>query len=200
MDDPWGAGLLGPGGDLSARLERWAAEARVDDAARQRTRERWLLQQAEEGGRLAGVLCDLGERGTAVAVRTRAGRQHRGRVGAVGDDFVAVDVAVDPGPSGPSGAVFVALEAITSVRVMPGSAAAPTGDRAVRTGLRLAEVLAGLAAERERVLIVAADGEDAIAGSLRSVGLDVAVVRLDGPDPTTAYVPIAAVAELTLSA
>ena len=83
MDDPWGAGLLGPGGDLSARLERWAAEARVDDAARQRTRERWLLQQAEEGGRMAGVLCDLGERGTAVAVRTRAGRQHRGRVGAV---------------------------------------------------------------------------------------------------------------------
>jgi hypothetical protein len=203
MDDPWGAGLLGPGGDLSARLERWAAEARVDEAARQRTRERWLLQQAEEGGRFTGVLCDLAERGTAVALRTRAGRQHRGRVRAVGDDFVAVD----PGSSGSSdgtggtdgsGAVFVALAAVSSVRVMPGSATAPTGDRAVRTGLRLAEVLAGLAAERERVRIVARDGGDAIAGSLRSVGLDVAVVRLDGRDPATVYVPIPAITELTL--
>jgi hypothetical protein len=194
MDDPWGGGLLGPGDDLSARLERWAAEARVDDAARQRTRERWLLQQAEEGGSLAGVLCDLAERGTAVAVRTRAGRQHRGPVRAVGDDFVAVD----PGSSGPSGPVFVALSAVSSVRVVPASAAAPTGDRAVRTGLRLSEVLAGLAAERERVLIVALDGEDAIAGSLRSVGLDVVVVRLDGPDPATVYVPITAIAELTM--
>jgi hypothetical protein len=194
MDDPWGGGLLGPAGDLSARLERWAAEARVDDAARQRTRERWLLQQAEEGGRLAGVLCDLAEQGTAVAVRTRAGRQHRGRIRAVGDDFVAVD----PGPPGQSTVVFVALGALSSVRVMPGSVAAPTGDRSVQTGLRLAEVLAGLAAERERVLIVALDGEDAVAGSLRSVGLDVAVVRLDGPDPATVYVPIPAITELTL--
>jgi hypothetical protein len=200
MDDPWGAGLLGPGGDLSARLERWAAEARVDEAARQRTRERWLLQQAEEGGRFTGVLCDLAERGTAVAVRTRAGRQHRGRVLAVGDDFVAVDTGSSGAADGTdgSGAAFVALAAVSSVRVMPGSATAPTGDRAVRTGLRLAEVLAGLAAERERVRIVALDGGDAIAGSLRSVGLDVAVVRLDGRDPATAYVPIPAITELTL--
>jgi hypothetical protein len=87
---------------------------------------------------------------------------------------------------------------MSSVRVMPGPGSAPTGDRAVRTGLRLAEVLAGLAAERERALIVALDGEDAIAGSLRSVGRDVVVVRLDGPEPVTAYVPIAAVAELIL--
>jgi hypothetical protein len=193
MDDRWVAGLLGPGDDLSARLERWAAEARVDDAARQRTRERWLRQQAEEGGTLAGVLCDLGERGTAVAVRTRAGRQHQGRIRAVGDDFVAV--SPDPDRSGPA---FVALDAVSSVRVTPGPGSAPTGDRPVRTGLRLSEVLAGLAAERERALIVALDGEDAVAGSLRSVGRDVVVVRLHGPEPATAYVPIAAVAELVL--
>jgi hypothetical protein len=203
MDDRWGAGppdgppaagLLGAGGDLSARLERWAAEARVDDAARQRTRERWLRQQAEEGGSLAGVLCDLAERGTAVAVRTRAGRRHQGRVGAVGEDFVAVE-------SGRSGCAFVALGALSSVRVMPGSGSSPpTGDRAVRTDLPLSEVMAALAAERERVLVVAADGEDAIAGELRSVGVDVVAVRLDGPQRATAYVPIAAVAELVLLA
>jgi hypothetical protein len=74
------------------------------------------------------------------------------------------------------------------------------GDRPVRTRLRLAEVLAELAAERERALIVPLDGEDAVAGSVRSVGVDVVVVRLDGAEPATAYVPIAAVGEVVLDA
>ena len=56
------------GGDLAARLERWAAEARVDEAARTRSRERWLRRQAEESGTLAGVLADLLEAGRAVVV------------------------------------------------------------------------------------------------------------------------------------
>jgi hypothetical protein len=175
--------VLGGGSGLAGRLERWAAEARVEDAARQRISERWLRQQAEEGASLLGVLSDLAERGTAVAVRTRAGRQHRGAVLAVGEDFVAV------------GGTLVALAAISSIRTLGGSA---VGDRPVRTRLRLAEVLAQLAAERERALIVPLDGEDAVAGSVRSVGVDVVVVRLDGPEPATAYVPIAAVGEVVL--
>jgi hypothetical protein len=211
-DRIWGAGPPRPpaapqsapgellGDDLAARLERWAAEARVEDAARQRTRERWLRQQAEEGASLAGVLCDLAERGTPVAVRTRFGRQHRGSVQAVGNDFVAVATAAASGPVGTTGPVaVVALDAVSSVRPQPASAP-PTGDRATRTDLRLAEVLAGLAAERERVLIVALDGEEAITGSLRSVGRDLVVVRLDGPEPGSAYVPIAAITELILDA
>jgi hypothetical protein len=40
------AGLLG--GGLAARIDRWAADARVDEAARLRARERWLRDQAEE--------------------------------------------------------------------------------------------------------------------------------------------------------
>lgn len=210
--------LLGPDGDPAAQLERWAAEARVDEAARQRTRERWLRQQAEEGGTLAGVLCDLAERGTPVAVRTRAGHQHRGRVQAVGEDFVAVAAGpVGPpgasGPVDPSGAVgsagpwgaagsvgpvaFVALAAVSAVQVEAGLAP-PTGDRAPRPGARLANVLAGVAAEREQVLIVTAGHSDPIAGSLRSVGRDLVVVRLAGREPATAYVPLAAVAEVVV--
>lgn len=181
------------GFDLAARLERWAAEARVDHAARQRSRERWLRQQAEEGGSLAGVLCDLAERAVPVAVRSRAGRQHRGRVRAVGDDFVALALA----PAS-AGDVVLALDAVSWVRAGPG--AAPTGDRAARTGLRLTEVLARLAAERERILVVALDGGAAVAGVLRSVGRDVAVVRLEGPEPATVYVPTAAIAEVVLGA
>ena len=202
-DDAPGAGWLhggaGPGGlaglggsGLAGRLERWAAEARAEDAALQRTRERWLRQQAEEGASLLGVLCDLAERGAAVVVRTRSGRQHRGAVVAVGEDFVAVG----PPSAQSGGGTLVALAAISSVRTPGGSAT--VGDRPVRTRLRLAEVLAGLAAERERALIVPLDGEDAVAGSVRSVGVDVVVVRLDGPEPATAYVPVAAVGELVL--
>lgn len=199
MDEPHRGG--GPPGrppagdlvgiDLAARLERWAAEARVDHAARQRSSERWLRQQAEEGGSLAGVLCDLAERAVPVAVRSRAGRQHRGRVRAVGDDFVALAPAS-------AGDVVLALEAVSWVRAGPG--AAPTGDRAARTALRLTEVLARLAAERERILVVALDGGEAVAGVLRSVGRDVAVVRLEGPEPATVYVPTAAIAEVILGA
>ena len=57
------------------------------------------------------------------------------------------------------------------------------------TELRLIEVLAELAAERARVLLVSADGRDAVAGELRAVGYDVVTVRTDGDAPATAYVP-----------
>ena len=178
------------GGGLTARLERWAGDARVDEAARRRSRERWLLQSAEEGGTLAGVLADLAERGVAVALRTSAGRRHGGRVRAIGADFVALDTVA-------SGEVVVALAAISSVRTRPGHA--PAGDRPVHSDLRLAEVLAGLAAERERALVVGIDG-DAAAGTVRAVGQDVVVVRVDGDglSVATAYVPLAAVGEVVI--
>jgi len=66
------------GGDLAARLERWAAEARVDEAARRRSRERWLRRQAEEDATVAGVLADLLEAGRPVTVCSRTGRRHTG--------------------------------------------------------------------------------------------------------------------------
>ncbi|HLM64643.1 MAG TPA: hypothetical protein VK306_10130 [Acidimicrobiales bacterium] len=181
------------GADLTARLERWVGEARVDDAARQRTRERWLRQAAEEGGTLAGVLTDLGERGTPVVVRTTGGRQHRGRVRTIGVDFVALSTAA-------VGDVLVALPGVASVRTRPGDvpATGDRGDRAARRDLRLADVLAGLAAERERALVVTLDGGDAVAGELRAMGRDVLVVRVDGDAPSTAYLPLSGVGEVVL--
>ena len=186
-----GRGRVGSGG-LTARLERWAGDARVDEAARRRARERWLLQSAEEGGTLAGVLADLAERGVAVALRTSAGRRHGGTVRAIGADFVALDAEA-------SGEVAVALAAISSVRTRPGHAP-PAGDRPVHSDLRLADLLAGLAAERERALVVSVDGGDAVAGTVRAVGRDVVVVRVDGDglSVATAYVPLAAVGEVVV--
>ena len=179
---------LGGGDGLTARLERWAADARVDEAARGRSRERWLRRHAEEESTVAGVLCDLLEGGGVVAVHTRAGRRHTGPVLAVGADFVAVD--------DPAGTALVALGAVASLRTRPGVAPV-VGDRAVGGTLRLADVAAGLAEEGERVLVVTADGE-ALAGELRSVGRDVAVVRGGGDPPAVWYVPLAAIAEVVL--
>jgi hypothetical protein len=180
------------GDRMTVLLERWAQAARVDEAARRRARERWLLQAAEEGGTLLGVLADLAERNVPVAVRTSGGRRHGGHVRAIGADFVALDTTA-------SGDVLVALAAVASVRAQAGTAA-PAGDRTVRSGLVLSEVLAGLAAERERVMIVTVDGGEAVTGTVRSLGRDVVAVRVDGPTPhTTAYVPLAAVGEVVLS-
>jgi hypothetical protein len=68
----------------------------------------------------------------------------------------------------------------------------------VTTELRLIDVLAQLADERDRVLLVSADGQDVIAGELRSVGQDVIRVRTDGDAPSAAYVRVASVAAVTL--
>jgi hypothetical protein len=181
------ARVLGEG--LDARIDRWAADARVDEAARRRARERWLRHQAEEEGSLAGVLADVAERGVPVAVHVRGGRQHRGEVRAVGADFVALR----------SGAtdVIIAIAAVTSVRTRPGEAST-LGDRSITSSLRLVDVLAGLAAERAAVLLVMAGGDDAVAGVLGSVGRDVVGVRVADAPAVTAYVPIGAIVEVVL--
>jgi hypothetical protein len=181
------AGLLGEG--LAGRIDRWAAEARVDEAVRRRSRERWLRRQAEEEGSLAGVLADVAERGVPVTVHVRGGRHYRGEVRAVGRDFVAVRSAGSD--------VMVALPAVTSVRTPPGTAPT-TGARTIATPLRLGDVLADLAAERVAALLVTADGDDAVAGTLRSVGHDVVVVRLAGDPPGNAYVALGAITEAVL--
>jgi hypothetical protein len=190
-DDPGEAAtvadLLGDG--LAARIDRWAADARVDEAARLRARERWLRHQAEEEGSLAGVLADVAERGASLALHVRGGRRHRGEVAALGSDFVALRSA--------GADVIVALAAVTSMRTLPGEAST-IGDRSVATSHRLVDVLAGLAAERAAVLLVLAGGDEAVAGALRSVGQDVVGMRVAGGAAVTAYVPVGAIVEVVI--
>jgi len=179
------AALLGDG--LAARIDRWAADARVDEAARLRARERWLRHQAEEEGSLAGVLADVAERGASVALHVRSGRRHRGEIAALGSDFVALRSA--------GADVIVALPAVTSVRTLPGEA--PTiGDRSIGTSHRLVDVLAGLASERVAVLLVLADGDEAVGGVVLWVGQDVVGMRVAGGAAVTAYVPVSAIVEV----
>ena len=188
-DDPGDAAtvaaLLGDG--LAARIDRWAADARVDEAARLRVRERWLRHQAEEEGSLAGVLADVAERGASVALHVRGGRRHRGEIAALGADFVALRSA--------GADVIVALPSVTSVRTLPGEA--PTiGDRSIGTSHRLVDVLGGLAAQRAAVLLVLADGDEAVGGVVLWVGRDIVGVRVAGGGAVTAYVPVGAIVEV----
>ena len=177
--------------DLAGRLEQWAGEARVEDSARRRTRERWLRQQAEEEGNLVGVLVDLGERAVPVAVHSAYGRMHHGVVRAVGADFLLLNP--DRATS-----VFVALHAVASIRTGPGQPPA-VGDRLVRTRLSIVEVLVRFAADRERVSLVTGGDGQSISGTVRSVGQDVVTVGLDGSDRAgAAYVPLAAIREIVV--
>jgi hypothetical protein len=176
------------------RLERWAADAHVDEAARRRARERWLRHQAEEDGSFGGVLVDLADAGGPVLVDLQGGTQVTGVVRAVGADVVTFEPAA-PG----SGPVVVAVAAITAVR--SGAGTRPVaGDRTVPSALRLDDVLVELAAEGERVRLVTVAG-GVVGGCVRAVGRDVVTLAALGPTdgPGQTYVPRAAVAAVTIA-
>jgi len=177
------------GGDGFARaLERWAADAAVDEAARQRARQRWLRVQAEEEASLAGALLDLAERGRAVSLDVGAERV-RGRVVGVGADFVAVRSERDQ-------QVLVRTAAVDVVRAEPGTPAV-TGDRTAVLEVDLAGVLNPLAAERPEVLVRTRTGS-VVRGELSSAGTDVVRLRIPGDPPAPAWVPIDAIEVLVL--
>ncbi len=189
------------GGGLDG-LEGWAAEERARDAARSRARVRWLLTQAEEDGRFAGVLAGLAEAGTTVSLTTAGGRQVGGRLAALGEDFVAVATA--------GGTTLVALAAVTCVRAAPGGEATRAsaglvlgpdvgealgdGDGDGDGGSDLAGVLGRVVAERPRVSIHGPG--TAVSGELRAVGADMVVVRSGSP-PALAYLPLASLYEIS---
>lgn len=195
-DEAWEAALRHPGDlvrgvgrpSFTSRLETWVADARVDEAARQRSRERWLRDAAEQEATVVGVLLDLAERQTPIAV-TAAGHRLQGVVSALGADFVALRQATGV-------EALLGLGSLSQVQAGRGGDPA-TGDRMVTSELRLLDVLAQLAAERERVRVVTRDG-DTVTGLVRNVGHDVVVLRADGDPPPTTYVPGAAIAEVTL--
>lgn len=182
----------GDGNALSGRrddvdgVERFVADARIDEAARARGRERWLRQRAAEGATLEGVCRDLAERGEVVLVTTAAGTAHRGRIEVLGDDFLAVRAA--------GAAVLVPFEGLGTIEVYD---MAEPGERFVRRGLTLAEVLSELAQERPTVRLRCRGG-DAVVGELRHSGHDVAAVRTSASGRRTVYVRLSSLAELSV--
>ena len=172
-------------------IERWVADARAEEAAGERVRERWLRQQAEEAGTFAGVLVDLAEGVATVAVTVTSGRRHLGRIVAVGADFVAL--------RGENGRlVLLALAAVARVRPAPpgrrvaGEAREVTG---APPDVTLADVLAQAVDGRPRLSVHLAG--DSLVGELRAVGADVLSVSVDGQTSGLAYARLASVSEIS---
>ncbi|HWB72224.1 MAG TPA: hypothetical protein VG452_08395 [Egibacteraceae bacterium] len=173
------------------QLVAFVDEARAQEAARDRARERWLRQQAAESAQLTGLLLAAAERGTRVAVRTASGRTHQGQLVAVGADFcgLVTDAAVE---------TYIATAAITTVRAEVGIEAVPAQDeRRPSLDLLLAELLAQEAPERPRVALALAGDPEPVVGSLRAVGVDVATVALDRDRRELLYVRLDAVTEVS---
>jgi hypothetical protein len=181
-----------PGSHFLDELEAWAAEGLAEQAASSRARERWLRQQAEEEATFAGVLADLVERRTPVAVTSTSGRRHQGELIAVARDFAALRA--------PGGAtVLLALDALAAVRPVPHRDVPPTGEARTPIRLSLLDVLARVAADRPRVH-VGLRGGDGVTGELRAVGDDVVTLVLDGDPRGVAYVRVASMSDVSLFA
>lgn len=172
-------------------LERLVADAIADRSAKERSQARVLRQVAEESATFAGVAVDLAERGDPVVARMATGRSHRGRILGVGRDFVVLR-----GGSGPP--VFLATAAIASLRPQLHGPTDTAGARPAPLDVGLAVLLAGLAADRPRVQVMAVGDHQPLSGELRSVGLDVATIRLEGEARNLAHVRIANLAEVVL--
>jgi len=193
------SGVRSSGDDaFTARLDRWVADARIGEAALQRSRERWLREVAEQEATLGGVLVDLTERQVPVTVQLRDGSAHHGLIRVVGADFVDLELRSRAD-------VLLAMSAIALVRTAP--EIEPTvGDRMIGTDLRLADVLAELAADRAHVALTMSGGwghatagaGHAVVGVLRSVGHDVAALRPDAEARSTVYVVLSAVTQVLL--
>lgn len=168
-------------------VDRFAAEARADEAVRARARRTHLAQQAAEEATFRGALIDLGERGSTVVVHVAAGRTVVGQVGRVGRDFVGL-----VGEDGRE--VLVALRGVGHVRTAPGEQPT-TGGRDGSGDLTLAEALVWLAGDRPRVQ-VRSGGAEPVAGELREVGADVAAVLLEGSPGGWAYLNLSEVTEV----
>lgn len=177
--------------DPGPALRRLVDEAQADADAGDRTRRRWLAQQAREEAEFAGTLRALSERGAAVVLGTEAGRRHHCRIVGLGRDVCALET-LDRRP------VWVRLDAITMVRPEAGLDHTPAADaRVERQDLDFVEVLARLAEERPSVQLVTRGSPTVVTGELRAVGADVATV-VEGETRTICYVRVPSLVEVSV--
>jgi hypothetical protein len=166
---------------LLGAFSRWSGDDRLRRRAAERSRERWLRQQALEATTLRGILVDLAERGAAVGLQT-GNHLLRGRLVGAGPDLAVLE-------DRRRCATVVNLAALISVDV-PGT---PTGHRPPLSGhrspvlpLSFADALASLAAEILPVHLHV-PGED-VFGDLVAAGEDVVVLRLSSPSGHHRYI------------
>ncbi len=178
-----------PDADLTGSIGRWIATMRVDDAIAARRREHWLEQAASEETTLVSVLADLAERQRPLALHMSTGGRHVVSITALGTDFVAARASAGT-------ELLIRTDAITAVRSQPREPIAHSGT-AVHLERSLVAALSDLAPERLDVRVTVGGGE-VVSGELRSVGLDVATLRLDGDSRAHVYIPVANLVSLSV--
>ena len=179
-------GADGESGAELDRVERFVADARIEDAIDARAREHWLRRRASEEATLEGLCWDLAERGEPVVVSTVAGHGHRGRIDALGEDFLAVATR--------DSTVLVPFHALVTIAARE---SAEPAARPVRGGVSLAEVLTEVAPERPTVRARCRGGETVL-GELRHGGRDVIAVRTGESGRRTVYVRLSSLSDVSV--
>jgi hypothetical protein len=203
-EEPWGTGEMGEepnaagvggiseGGidALISAFNRWSGDDQLRRRAAERSRERWLRQQALDGITLSGILVDLAERGAKVALQT-TNRLLRGRLIGTGQDLAVLEDQ--------RCATIVNLAALVSVDTLgtPSSHGTPLlGHRTPVLPLRFTDALVTLAAEILPVRLHL-PGEDVL-GDLMAAGEDVVVLRLSSSSRRYRYVNLTRVEACSL--
>ncbi len=159
------------------------ASWRVEEAADRRRRAAREQELLAAELRIDDLWAPWAAKGATVTVHTSAGRQHRGRVTAVGADMVVLTP-----PAGPP----VALPVAHAVGVVDEELTV-AGSPAPRSATTFVEVLRELADREADVAAVA--GAATVRGRIEVLGVDVAVVR----DATgrRSYLRVEALSELS---
>jgi hypothetical protein len=171
--------------------DRWAADARVEEAAASRSREGWLRQAAAEDGTLLGTLVDLAERGTPAVLTMRSGRRLRAAIWRVGADCMAVRLN-DRRVS------WVALAAVAAIGAEPGGPGLPTGTRRVESAVTMGEVLGDLVADQATVAVFLSAMTDPLRGRLVGGGRDIVRLMSSGASSDEVVIAVQAVSEVVL--
>lgn len=177
--DRWGAS----GDDLIAAFSRWSSDEKAAEAARSRTRERSLREQAATAATWTGALVDLAENRSRVVLLVGAGRL-TGTLEAIGADFcVLAATAGRP--------VLVNLARVAAALTEAPRGRDPvSGSRLPTLELSLAAALSVLAEERAPVQVAVGDGHQ-VTGDLVGVGEDVLTLRSHGTRTGAVLVPLA---------
>ena len=184
--------MTDPTGPSDADLTRLVDETRGDDAARDRSRQRWLRQQALSDARLDDVLQASAEQHHNVTLRLVSGSAYTGTVDQLGKDFCAVTTA--------AGHALVRLSAIAVVLPDPSLAAVPpSGGPVSRAHLNFIEALGEYAEDRPPVMLGLLGAPERVRGTLVAVGGDVATLEIN-ERASLAYVSLGSVTDASFLA
>jgi hypothetical protein len=159
---------------LLAAFSRWAAEQRIEEAARTRSRERSLRDQTAGEATWSGLLVDLGETGREMTLEVGR-RRIRGRLVGVARDFCVVEQE-NGRPA------LIPTDRIVAIwKDTPAS-----GSRFPHLDLSFDSAVAGLADERAPVSLFLDTGSQ-VTGELIGSGLDLVTVRTDSTTRRTVH-------------